>query len=271
MKKIINITTLGLFFLFQNVSAQWNVHNNGITTATPVTIGSNNVYTNELLHIEPNSTSNYSLYVKNSSTTAYGPALGITGNSDIDIFANSIKISPNGSTYSPYLLVSRNSGIMLECTGYPSGDRKIIFSAPNGFYFSQGNIGISHAPHSDYKLFVNGSIYCATELKVGDVAASTINADTLKTRDVFVDRNEMADYVFDLNYNLPKLEELEEYVKENHHLPGIPSAIEMKENGLSVAEMDNLLLQKIEELTLYLIEMKKENDNLKQRLEELEQ
>ncbi|MNR27803.1 hypothetical protein D3C85_1450900 [compost metagenome] len=60
------------------------------------------------------------------------------------------------------------------------------------------------------------------------------------------------------------LKELDEYIKLNKHLPNIPSADEMVKNGLDVAEMDALLLSKIEELTLYVIELKKELEALKQ-------
>lgn len=73
-----------------------------------------------------------------------------------------------------------------------------------------------------------------------------------------------ADYVFDQNYKMLNLTELDEYIKLNKHLPNIPSAEEMVENGLDVAEMDALLLSKIEELTLYVIELKKELEVLKQ-------
>jgi len=55
---------------------------------------------------------------------------------------------------------------------------------------------------------------------------------------------------------------LERFVKENNHLPEVPSAEEFKKNGYSVGEMDNLLLKKVEELTLYIIELNKKIDNL---------
>lgn len=79
-----------------------------------------------------------------------------------------------------------------------------------------------------------------------------------------------ADYVFDENYKMKDLAEVEAFVKENKHLPNFPSAQEMVENGLDVATMDAKLLEKIEELTLYLIEMKKENEALKCRIEKIE-
>jgi hypothetical protein len=56
---------------------------------------------------------------------------------------------------------------------------------------------------------------------------------------------------------MPTLEEVEEFTKKNHHLPEIPSATQIQEEGLHLKEMTNLLLQKIEELTIYIIEQEK--------------
>jgi hypothetical protein len=67
------------------------------------------------------------------------------------------------------------------------------------------------------------------------------------------------DYVFEAGYKLPSLLELQLYIAQNKHLPGIPSANEVNESGIALGEMNVKLLKKIEELTLYLIELKKEN------------
>lgn len=71
-----------------------------------------------------------------------------------------------------------------------------------------------------------------------------------------------ADYVFAEDYKLKSLEEVETFVNANKHLPGVPSAKEVVANGLDLATMDAKLLEKIEELTLYMIELKKQNDML---------
>jgi len=71
------------------------------------------------------------------------------------------------------------------------------------------------------------------------------------------------DYVFNRDYNLLPLQELEQFVTENKHLPDVPSATEVEANGVNIGEMNALLLQKVEELTLYIIQMEK-------RLSELE-
>ena len=79
-----------------------------------------------------------------------------------------------------------------------------------------------------------------------------------------------ADYVFDANYRLAPLSEVADYVKENHHLPDIPSADQMKEKGVSVGDMQAKLLAKVEELTLHMIEAEKENQELRERIQRLE-
>lgn len=75
-----------------------------------------------------------------------------------------------------------------------------------------------------------------------------------------------SDFVFNDNYNLKPLAEVENYVKENKHLPEIPSADEVVKNGIDLGNMDSKLLQKIEELTLYVIQQQKEIETLKTKI-----
>ncbi len=107
----------------------------------------------------------------------------------------------------------------------------------NGNILMDGNVGIGTSVSTEYKLTVAGKIF-ATELKISlDVPSS--------------------DYVFYDDYDLKSLSEVESYIDKHNHLPDLPSAAEFKENGYNVGEMDDLLLRKIEELTLYLIEQQK--------------
>jgi len=76
-----------------------------------------------------------------------------------------------------------------------------------------------------------------------------------------------SDFVFAKDYKLRSLSEVESYVKKHHHLPEIPSSEEIYKDGLDLAQMDAKLLMKIEELTLYMIELKKENEKLKEQME----
>ena len=84
--------------------------------------------------------------------------------------------------------------------------------------------------------------------------------------EVQVKQDVWSDFVFKPTYKLMPLHEVEQYVKENSHLPEIPSETEVKQNGLNMGEMQNKLLQKMEELTLYIIEQQKQINQLKQEL-----
>jgi hypothetical protein len=91
----------------------------------------------------------------------------------------------------------------------------------------------------------------------------------LEARELKITNSPTADFVFETNYNLPKLEEVEKHIKEKKHLPEIASAKEMEKQGVNVGEFQIKLLQKIEELTLYIIEQDKKNKKLELELEEL--
>ena len=101
-------------------------------------------------------------------------------------------------------------------------------------------------PNAQYKLYVLGGIL-TEKIKCG------VNGT-----------GNWSDFVFKKDYKLRSLSEVEKFINKNGHLPEIPSAEEVVKNGIDVAEMDAKLLQKIEELTLYMIEMKKEVEALKQ-------
>jgi len=77
--------------------------------------------------------------------------------------------------------------------------------------------------------------------------------------------NPFPDYVFDEEYELMDLDELELFISEYGHLPNMPTAEEVKEEGIELAEMNVLLVEKVEELTLYILELQKEIDALKQK------
>lgn len=90
----------------------------------------------------------------------------------------------------------------------------------------------------------------------------------LEAKEVKVTLTPTADFVFDENYNLPTLENIEKHIKEKKHLPEVASAKEMEKEGVNVGEFQIKLLQKIEELTLYVIE---QNKQLKKQAEEIEE
>ena len=118
---------------------------------------------------------------------------------------------------------------------------------PAGFIYNtnSGVVGIGTAnPDTSYKLSVNGKVR-AKEIKV-EAAWS--------------------DFVFADGYELMSLASLEKFIKSNRRLPDIPSEAEVSEYGVAIGEMHSKLLQKIEELTLYVIELNWEGEELEKQL-----
>jgi hypothetical protein len=111
----------------------------------------------------------------------------------------------------------------------------------------KGNVGIGLKNPQD-KLEVNGQIHA---------------------RSVKIDIKNWADFVFKEGYDLPRLRAIESYINKQGHLPDVPSAQNVTENGIELGEMQKILLQKVEELTLYLIEQDKEIEKLKKELTRL--
>ena len=94
------------------------------------------------------------------------------------------------------------------------------------------------------------------------LGTSTISAGHSALASGYSSTANWSDFVLDRDYDLMTLKEVESYIKENGHLPDVPSAEEVKANGIEVGEMNAILLQKIEELTLYIIELEKKIEEL---------
>lgn len=115
---------------------------------------------------------------------------------------------------------------------------------------NSGNVGIGTTSTLDAKLAVKGQIH-AQEVKV-DLSGSVA-----------------PDYVFAKDYNLPALDKVKAFINANHHLPEVPSAAEFESNGVHLKEMNMLLLKKVEELTLYMIQQQEEIDVLKEQVKRI--
>ena len=135
-------------------------------------------------------------------------------------------------------------------TGHLISPRKLSFSTnttnPCMTILTSGNVGIGTlAPK--YKLDVNGTI------RAKEIIVSTTGAD----------------FVFADDYQLRPLSEVKAFIEENKHLPEMQSAQEMQENGISISELQTQLLQKIEELTLYILQQQETIQELRQEIEQL--
>ncbi|MGP1994272.1 malectin domain-containing carbohydrate-binding protein [Zobellia laminariae] len=142
-------------------------------------------------------------------------------------------------------------------TGSGSGDSASLWSKTgSNISYESGNVGIGTEAISNYMLAVDGKV---------------------RSREVKVDVDNWPDYVFNKNHNLPTLEEVKTHIEQKGHLINIPTAKEVEASGIELGEMNRLLLEKIEELTLYLIENNRKvqelelsNKNLLDRLQKME-
>ena len=102
---------------------------------------------------------------------------------------------------------------------------------------------------------INGLLEVAGNVRTKELVVETIGAD----------------FVFEPDYQLKSLSEVKAHIEENKHLPDIPSAAQMQENGVGISELSTKLLQKVEELTLYAIQQNEMIEELNKRIEELEE
>lgn len=167
----------------------------------------------------------------NSDFTVSVDALGNFHKTTSTIASNTLNVSGLTANYVPKY--SGNSAFV----------NSLIFD--NGTSVGIGTI----TPSSNYKLAVEGMIG-ARKIKVTQVTP-------------------WADYVFNDDYKLLPLPDLELYIKANKHLPEVPSAVQVEKDGIDLGDNQSLLLKKIEELTLYMIEMKRELNALKKQNDDL--
>jgi hypothetical protein len=92
---------------------------------------------------------------------------------------------------------------------------------------------------------------------------------TIVAKQIFVSLEAWPDIVFSKDYSLMPLEKISNYISENHSLPGIPKENEIKQNGINLGEMNAKLFQKIEELTLYIIEIDRKNKEQQKEIERI--
>jgi hypothetical protein len=182
------------------------------------------------------------------------------------IAGNNVTVTGTGSTASPFLISSVDTSIyaangVINQATTTSGNRIVDMNNSN-IWFNTANsttngkiyLGSSSVyPNTtgNYKLFVEGGIM--TE-KVKVALRSSAN---------------WADYVFANDYKLMPLKEVEKFVIANKHLPGIDSAEHLAKNGIDVAEMQSKQMEKIEELTLYIIDQNKTLEKQNKEIEEL--
>lgn len=170
---------------------------------------------------------------------------------------------------------STNGYTALRIFGNTETDKIFSVSAQDGTFAKKLTIGaVSSAPFSGlmnltYTVDATSSQTLFQIENTEDKLVQIDNQGLLKARRIIVNQETWSDYVFEKEYNLLPLNEVERYIEEEKHLPGVPSEEEVKEEGVDVGKMDEILLKKIEEMTLYIIEMNKKLEEQAKEIEKL--
>lgn len=154
-----------------------------------------------------------------------------------------------------------NANIMLQTTDNTK-DAAIIFRNTSNT-ISVGSNNLMNFAATSYS-FTTGKVGIGCVNDMNDFALA-VQGGVVSTKVSVLDIDSWPDYVFGNNYKLMNLYELEQYINANQHLPEVPSAEEVSASGIDLGEMNALLLQKVEELTLHIIELQKQIDELKAR------
>jgi hypothetical protein len=248
--------------------------NVGIGTATPT----------NALHVEKNANTNVGALVINSNTGGSAAATLTVGSSTTLDQAMYLYYGGTGNTVLGSLKAN-----LVAASGTTGGmNVGVLANAPLSFgtnsntrmmILGNGNIGIGTTAPSE-KLDINGNIYTNGKILIGQLNtaavapyALAVNGSAIFTKATVKLNANWPDFVFEPTYNLPTLSQVEAYITKHKHLQGVPSATEVKEKGIDLGDNQTILLKKVEELTLYMIELNKkveilakENEALKKKV-----
>ena len=197
------------------------------------------------------------LAVRGGMITTEGVGSGISLNGSY------FSSTPNDFGTQRYGLFMGNGSLINLSMAQNTGRKPIVLSSFYGLGFDVNG--------GKMVMCENGAVYLGSKnsntiTTIQDVADKSINdieyqlyvEKGIRSEKVKVDlKTNWADYVFEKDYKLPTLTQVEQFITQNQHLPNVPSAEEVKTNGIDVAQMDEILLRKVEELTLYTIEQEK--------------
>jgi hypothetical protein len=235
-------TFLGGFAGINNTTGQANVML-GVFAGQNNTTGSGNYFLGNNSG-NFNTTGGFNVYLGVNS----GSGQGVNGDNNVAVGfepgrqntgSNNLFLGFRADAVSPNQPLNRASAI-----GYNARVSRSNAMVLGGVGEDAINVGIG-VTNPNYTLTVNGGI-----------GARAINVTT----------ENWADFVFSKDYPLPSLESVEDHIKSKHHLPGIPSETEALNDGIDLGKMNVKLLQKVEELTLYIIEQQKEIKSIKQQM-----
>jgi len=220
----------------------------------------------------PNGTS---IYNTNSGNVGIGTStpqtqFEVTVNSQIGIGANKfntpLTLIKNGDQYgtdNPVLLI-KHSGTGSNVFAGVGSDLGVI--RIQGFSNAAANKSINS--NDNFYVYTNGTVAVNTDgVPAGYNMA--VNGSLIATSVTVRLKNAWPDYVFRKPYRLPALATIKAYIEQNNHLPGVPSAKEIAGAGQDLGDMNRILLKKVEEMTLYMIEAKEEITTLQKEVKQL--
>jgi len=265
-------------FIATSVSAQWTTSGANIYNSNTGNVGIGVTSPTAKLEIVDagaaslrvgvtSNKANTNAQILNSAAVVGNDNTSITSNAAVswDFFNNGVSSSYSGTMiqHTGSAVAGNRNGVTAAsqgtllfqnvASGVIATNGAALFISPGGnvstSFLTNGTVGIGTSDTKGYKFAVNGSaIFTSAVVKL---------------------YGNWPDYVFKKDYQLPSLTSVEQYINENKHLPGLPSAQEIGENGINLGEMNKKLLEKIEELTLYVIDLKKENEEIKKELKSM--
>ncbi|MEO1627908.1 MAG: hypothetical protein AAFV25_22355, partial [Bacteroidota bacterium] len=166
-----------------------------------------------------------------------------------------------------------NTGDQMSLDVRNSGNFYLDFDSPSGSTSLQrlhigyvGNYNSNPAPNKVLDAVIMGSLEASQNGKSTDLHVfGEVMSCKMRTQEVLVENLGWCDYVFEKDYPLMPLKELREYIAENKHLPNIPSAEEVNQNGRQMADMQKRMMEKIEELTLYVLQLENKIEQLEKK------
>ena len=217
------------------------------------------------------------LHIKGSGNTYSTSSLLIQNSSNVEL----LKILDNGTMYANGPLgITDGNKLFLdaggdEWTSLTNDVNNVSGFGANTLVISggdMGNIAFTDAANDPKLRIKDGNVFAYGKLAIGETNMTKIGSHSLAVNGpaiftkAYVKLNtNWPDYVFEDKYGLLSLASLEKYIKENKHLPGVPTATEVLKEGIDLGTNQTILLQKVEELTLYIIEQNKRIEALEKQ------
>lgn len=295
MNKLLFISTTLFLFVSPNLFSQWNDAGTNIRTNDNVGIGLNP--TNQSFYVRKNQTGWQSAFVNrggagSSIYIGHGAGYGMhirghttDGKYTLDLYNKVARTNIFFNNGNVGLGLVGKVGVG---TSRPSGKLTVHSAATESGIESVNPNGNSHFPYSNGYSYLSGKgivfrsngniermrIETDGSVVIGNVATPNTDYKLFVEKGILAEKvrvavksaSDWADNVFEAEYSQLPINEVDDFISENKHLPNVPSADEVVKDGIDLAKMDAILLRQIEELWLHVIELTKENEELRDQI-----